>query len=122
MKRDIIINKTYKEFIILNLIMEVIRMKKTSTYPIILEKTSFGNYRIIFPDLNAKFPEETLGNCGIIAKIYLEKILEGRIEFKTKEIDSIEKLKEIYFRRTKQHIKDMTKIHIEYIEVEEKVY
>ena len=43
-------------------------------------------------------------------------------EFKTKEIDSIEKLKEIYFRRTKQHIKDMTKIHIEYIEVEEKVY
>ena len=53
-------------------------MKKISTYPVIFEKTSFGNYRIIFPDLNAKFPEETLENCIIIAKIYLQKILEGR--------------------------------------------
>lgn len=97
-------------------------MKKTSTYPIILEKTSFGNYRIIFPDLNAKFPEETLGNCRIIAKIYLEKILEGRQEFETKEIDSKEELERIYFRRTKNHIDDINKLHIEYIEVEEKVY
>ena len=33
-----------------------------------------------------------------------------------------EKLKEIYFRRTKKHIRDFSKIRIEYIEVEEKVY
>lgn len=97
-------------------------MKKISTYPVIFEKTSFGNYRIIFPDLNAKFPEETLENCIIIAKIYLQKILEGRQEFETKEIDSKEKLERIYFRRTKKHIDDINKLHIEYIEVEEKVY
>lgn len=93
-------------------------MKKISTYPVIFEKTSFGNYRIIFPDLNAKFPEENLENCRIIAKIYLQKILEGRQEFETKEIDSKETLQKIYYRRTKQHIKDMNKIYIEYIEVQ----
>ena len=98
--------------------MEVIKMKKISTYPVIFEKTSFGNYRIIFPDLNAKFPEENLENCRIIAKIYLQKILEGRQEFETKEIDSKETLQKIYYRRTKQHIKDMNKIYIEYIEVQ----
>ena len=98
--------------------MEVIKMKKISTYPVIFEKTSFGNYRIIFPDLNAKFPEENLEKCRIIAKIYLQKILEGRQEFETKEIDSKETLQKIYYRRTKQHIKDMNKIHIEYIEVQ----
>lgn len=85
-------------------------MKKTSCYPVIFEKTTYGNYRIIFPDLNAKFPEENL-----------EKILEGRMEFKTKEIDSKDKLEKIYFRRTKKYITDMKKIHIEYIYVEEKV-
>ncbi|MBF0989828.1 MAG: hypothetical protein HXK70_03505 [Clostridiales bacterium] len=94
-------------------------MKKISTYPVIFEKTSFGNYRIIFPDLNAKFPEENLENCRIIAKIYLEKILEGRQEFETKEIDSKEKLKEIYFRKTGKYIRDYSKIRIEYIQVEE---
>ena len=35
-------------------------MKKISTYPVIFEKTSFGNYKIIFPDLKMKFDEETL--------------------------------------------------------------
>ena len=93
-------------------------MKKSSSYPVIFERTYFGNYRIIFPDLNAKFSEQTLQNCRIIAKIYLEKILQGRKGFETEEIDSKEKLKEIYYRRTKQHIKDMNKIHIEYIEVQ----
>ena len=97
-------------------------MKKTSSYPVIFEKTTLGNYRIIFPDLNAKFLEENLENCRIISRIYLQKILEGRQEFETKEIDSKEKLERIYFRRTKKHITDMDKIHIEYIEVEEKVY
>lgn len=97
-------------------------MKKISCYPVILEKTEYGNYSIIFPDLNAKFQEETLENCCIISKIYLEKILEGRREFKTKEIESKEELEKIYFRRTKKHITDMDKIRIEYIEVEEKVY
>ena len=95
-------------------------MKKISTYPVIFEKTSFGNYRIIFPDLNAKFSEENLENCRIIAKIYLQKILEGRQEFETKEIDSKEQLERIYFRRTKNHIDDINKLHIEYIEVAEK--
>ena len=102
--------------------MEVINMKKISCYPVIFEKTTDGNYRIIFPDLNAKFPEESLQNCRIISKIYLEKILEGRQEFETKEIDSKEQLERIYFRRTKNHIDDINKLHIEYIEVEEKVY
>lgn len=97
-------------------------MKKNSTYPVIFEKTTYGNYRIIFPDLNAQFPGETLENCRIIAKIYLQKILEGRQEFETKEIDSKEELERIYFRRTKNHIDDINKLHIEYIEVEEKVY
>ena len=92
-------------------------MKNIHSYPVIFEKTSFGNYKIIFPDLNAKFPEETLENCRIISKIYLEKQ-----EFQTKEIDSKEKLKRIYFRRTKKHIDDINKLQIEYIEVEEKVY
>ena len=96
-------------------------MKKTSCYPVIFEKTTYGNYRIIFPDLNAKFPEENVKNCRRISKIYLEKILEGRMEFKTKEIDSKDKLEKIYFRRTKKYITDMKKIHIEYIYVEEKV-
>ena len=32
-------------------------MKKISCYPVIFEKTEYGNYSIIFPDLNAKFPE-----------------------------------------------------------------
>ena len=97
-------------------------MKNIHSYPVIFEKTSFGNYRIIFPDLNAKFPEETLGNCRRISKIYLQKILEGRQDFETNEINSKEQLEKIYFKRTKQHIKDMDKIHIEYIEIEEKVY
>ena len=91
-------------------------------YPVIFEKTSFGNYKIIFPDLNMKFDEETLSNCRIIAKLYMEKILRKREDFKTKEIDSKEKLKKNYFRRTKKHIRDFSKIRIEYIEVEEKVY
>ena len=43
------------------------------------------------------------------------------MEFKTKEIESKETLEKIYYRRTKQNIKDMKKIHIEYIYVEEKV-
>ena len=47
-------------------------------YPVIFEKTSFGNYKIIFPDLNMKFDEETLSNCRIIAKLYMEKILRKR--------------------------------------------
>ena len=103
--------------------MERIYMKgRTKSYPVIFEKTFFGNYRIIFPDLNAKFQEQNLENCKIIAKIYLEKILEGRRGFETKEIDSKEKLERIYFRRTKKHIDDINKLHIEYIEVEEKVY
>lgn len=97
-------------------------MKKISTYPVIFEKTSFGNYKIIFPELNMKFDEETLSNCRIIAKLYMERILRKRKEFRIKEIDSKEKLKEIYFRRTKKHIRDFSKIRIEYIEVEEKVY
>lgn len=97
-------------------------MKKISTYPVIFEKTSFGNYKIIFPELNMKFDEETLSNCRIIAKLYMERILRKRKEFRIKEIDSKEKLKEIYFRRTKKHICDFSKIRIEYIEVEEKVY
>lgn len=97
-------------------------MKNIHSYPVIFEKTSFGNYRIIFPDLNAKFQEQNLENCRIIAAIYLNKILEGRKDFETKEIDSEETLQKIYYRRTKQHITDMDKIHIEYIEVEEKVY
>ena len=95
-------------------------MKNIHSYPVIFEKTSFGNYRIIFPDLNAKFQEQNLENCRIIAAIYLNKILEGRKDFETKEIDSEETLQKIYYRRTKQHITDMDKIHIEYIEVEEK--
>ena len=82
-------------------------MKKISCYPVIFEKTTDGNY---------------LQNCRIISKIYLEKILEGRQEFETKEIDSKEQLERIYFRRTKNHIDDINKLHIEYIEVEEKVY
>ena len=97
-------------------------MKKISTYPVIFEKTSFGNYKIIFPELNMKFDEETLSNCRIIAKLYMERILRKRKEFRIKEIDSKEKLKEIYFRRTKKHIRDFSKIRIEYIEVEEKVH
>ena len=97
-------------------------MKEISTYPVIFEKTSFGNYKIIFPELNMKFDEETLSNCRIIAKLYMERILRKRKEFRIKEIDSKEKLKEIYFRRTKKHIRDFSKIRIEYIEVEEKVY
>lgn len=97
-------------------------MKKISTYPVIFEKTSFGNYKIIFSELNMKFDEETLSNCRIIAKLYMERILRKRKEFRIKEIDSKEKLKEIYFRRTKKHIRDFSKIRIEYIEVEEKVY
>lgn len=97
-------------------------MKKISTYPVIFEKTSFGNYKIIFPDLKMKFDEETLSNCRIIAKLYMERILRKRKEFRIKEIDSKEKLKEIYFRRTKKHIYDFSKFRIEYIEVEEKVY
>lgn len=92
------------------------------SYPVIFEKTSFGNYRIIFPDLNMKFDEETLSNCRIIAKLYMEKILRKRKDFKIKEIDSKEKLKEIYFRKTGKCIRDYSKIRIEYIEVEEKVY
>ena len=52
----------------------------------------------------------------------MERILRKRKKFKTKEIDSKEKLKEIYFIRTKKHIRDFSKIRIEYIEVEEKVY
>ena len=97
-------------------------MKKISTYPVIIEKTSFGNYKIIFPELNMKFDEETLSNCRIIAKLYMERILRKRKEFRIKEIDSKEKFKKIYFRRTKKHIRDFSKIRIEYIEVEEKVY
>lgn len=89
-------------------------MKKISTYPVIFEKTSFGNYKIIFPELNMKFDEETLSNCRIIAKLYMERILRKRKEFRIKEIDSKEKLKEIYFRRTKKHIRDFSKIRIEY--------
>lgn len=103
--------------------MEMIYMKgRTKSYPVIFEKTTLGNYRIVFPDLNAKFQEQNLENCRIIAAIYLNKILEGRKDFETKEIDSEETLQKIYYRRTKQHITDMDKIHIEYIEVEEKVY
>ena len=59
-------------------------MKKISTYPVIFEKTSFGNYKIIFPDLKMKFDEETLPNCRIIAKLYMERILRKRKGFKTK--------------------------------------
>lgn len=66
---------------------------RTKSYPVIFEKTTLGNYRIVFPDLNAKFQEQ-----------------------------NEETLQKIYYRRTKQHITDMDKIHIEYIEVEEKVY
>lgn len=95
---------------------------RTKSYPVIFEETTLGNYRIVFPDLNAKFQEQNLENCRIIAAIYLNKILEGRKDFETKEIDSEETLQKIYYRRTKQHITDMDKIHIEYIEVEEKVY
>jgi hypothetical protein len=103
--------------------VEMMYMKgRIRNYPVIFEKTSFGNYKIIFPDLNMKFDEETLSNCRIIAKLYMEKILRKREDFKTKEIDSKEKLKKIYFRRTKKHIRDFSKIRIEYIEVEEKVY
>ena len=95
---------------------------RVTYYPVIFEKTTLGNYKIIFPDLNMKFDEETLPNCRIIAKLYMERILRKRKKFKTKEIDSKEKLKEIYFRRTKKHISDFSKIRIEYIEVDEKVY
>ena len=103
--------------------VEMMYMKeRIRIYPVIFEKTSFGNYKIIFPDLNMKFDEETLSNCRIIAKLYMERILRKRKEFRIKEIDSKEKLKEIYFRRTKKHIRDFSKIRIEYIEVEEKVY
>ena len=99
--------------------MEMIYMKgRTKSYPVIFEKTTLGNYRIVFPDLNAKFQEQNLENCRIIAAIYLNKILEGRKDFETKEIDSKDELEKIYFRRTKKHITDMKKIHIEYIEVE----
>ena len=61
-------------------------MKKISTYPVIFEKTTLGNYKIIFPDLNMKFDEETLSNCRIIAKLYMERILRKRKEFRIKEI------------------------------------
>ena len=47
---------------------------RTRNYPVIFEKTTLGNYRIIFPDLNMKFDEETLPNCRIIAKLYMERI------------------------------------------------
>ena len=86
---------------------------RVTYYPVIFEKTTLGNYKIIFPDLNMKFDEETLSNCRIIAKLYMERILRKRKKFKTKEIDSKEKLKEIYFRRTKKHISDFSKIRIE---------
>ena len=41
---------------------------RVTYYPVIFEKTTLGNYKIIFPDLNMKFDEETLSNCRIIAK------------------------------------------------------
>ena len=41
--------------------VEMMYMKgRIRNYPVIFEKTSFGNYKIIFPDLNMKFDEETL--------------------------------------------------------------
>ena len=78
---------------------------RVTYYPVIFEKTTLGNYKIIFPDLKMKFDEETLSNCRIIAKLYMERILRKRKEFRIKEIDSKEKLKEIYFRRKNMYQK-----------------
>lgn len=58
---------------------------RVTYYPVIFEKTSFGNYRIIFPDLNMKFDEETLSNCRIIAKLYMERILRKRKNLKQRK-------------------------------------